>query len=169
MWYVMAAGIGAALAGCEADVKTEVKNRVPTMPNDCTPQKDGGVKCPDGKIYIDDQTAAQRFGLKTPAPALPSEPVREDASQRTGLGHITDVMVKHQEVLNSDGWYLSFIFQQDDGYQREFFPVCHGQTLKANVHQTINFHWHPWENTPSNEHPNTVGCYQIDGFQTVTP
>lgn len=131
--------IAALCGGCEEPPQKDVKSRLPVMP---------------GKT----------LGPVVQAPA-PTEEPKEDRPQHTNMGTIVNAIVKQQTTLNSQGWYLSFTFQEDGGFQKEFFPVCDGQVLQMG-HVAIMYHWHRWELSPSDTNRNSIGCYMIDGYQT---
>lgn len=128
------------VVGCSDAPPAPVRNRVPTMPAQPTPPPE-----PKREIVQEDQ--------------------REDRPQHTNVGSVSSAIVKHQSLSNSRGWYMGFTFQEDGGFQKEFFPLCHGQVLLGG-RVAIMYHWHPWENIPSEESPNSVGCFVIDGYQT---
>jgi hypothetical protein len=100
-----------------------------------------------------------------PPPVPPPAALKEERVQVTNVGRVVNVGVEHQDLLNSEGWYMSLIFQEDGGFQKKFFPVCLGQNVQAGRPVSIMYHWHPWQNDPSAEHPNSIGCYVIDGYQ----
>jgi hypothetical protein len=160
-WFAFCAGvplfiIGATLAGCAQPPQKDVRNRVPTMPvdNTCKPVQDGCVQCADNKIYCPPKPESQTSD-------------KGEKLERTRFGTILSVGEEFNNIdAYSKGWYLSFIFRDETGYEKKFFPVCDGETLPTNHPIALTYHWQGWKSTPTADDHNTVGCYYIDGYQT---
>jgi hypothetical protein len=120
-----------------SDPPKSVKNRVPTMP-------------------------VQPQPLPVPTPATTAN-TKEDRQQQTNFGRIVSAGEEHQNLPNSMGWYLSFTFEEEGGFQKKFFPVCDGQMLFTDHSPVaIMYHWHEWQD---GSEARQIGCYAIDGWQ----
>ncbi len=75
--------------------------------------------------------------------------LKEGRAEVTGVGNIV-------EFGEPDS--LSFLFVEEGGFSKRFYPVCGNQTLPVNKTIALRYHWRPWDTQQQK------GCYIIDSF-----
>jgi hypothetical protein len=176
--FLSMAGIAVAImlvtmVACQDDkivTQKDLRNRVPdvqTAQKAATDAQAAAASAQESlnaiQAKLDELQKAQKAAAQPDKVYIEGSP-----AERTGIGHVADVTEVFEPESSSYQYgeaYEAMTFVEDSGFQKRFYPVCSGQTIRTEKQEIIMYHWKPNLNS---YHHNEKGCYAIDGYLYAT-